>query len=191
MPQIRGHGVKFKAPAVLSQEHLPCWFLCPCHQVRPSLSCSHFFWPIQKGKEWTFTIAAAAELTEGGHCCSPAPTAGTAAGPSLSCGAGRALLPAMGTQGSPLGKTARGGSAADPSHSSDSRSILHPLDVVASQSPVSFQAVSKVTGLPQPTFPAAFPLLVSNFRPVTPFPAWILSQEKRNEIFFGFLSTCR
>lgn len=70
-------------------------------------------------------------------------------------------------------------------------SIQH-LSVVASQSPVSFQAVSKVTGLSQPTFPCCLCCRPLDTLPCvqcqteTPFPAWILSLEKRNEILFVF-----
>lgn len=103
-------------------------------------------------------------------------------------GAGRALL-----HGDPLhAGIAQGGSAALPSHSNDS--LEHSASLSGCQPkpsvlPSCIQGDRIVTAhLPLLQAPghAAFPLLVSSVRPVTAFPAWILSLEKRNEILFGF-----
>lgn len=160
------------------------FFLC---QLSPSLSCSQGgFWPIKK--EWTFTVQVQQSSVKGD-------TAAVLLPPSLPLwGAGRAQR--KGLHGDPLDKgIAQGGSLHFPVAPMTHWSIQH-LSVVASQSPVSFQAVSKVTGLSQPTFPCCLccspwtrclPFAVPSVTPVTPFPAWILSLEKRNEIFFLFL----
>lgn len=91
---------------------------------------------------------------------------------------------------------AQGGSAAAPSHSNDS--LEHSASSGCCCQPKPSVLPSCIQGdrivtahlplLPLLQAPghAAFPLLVPNFRPVIPFPAWILSLEKRNEIFFGF-----
>lgn len=76
-------------------------------------------------------------------------------------------------------------------------SIQHPLGCCCqpkpSVLPSCIQGDRIVTAhlLPLPLLQApghaVFPLLVSSFRPVTPFPAWILSLEEKNKILFVFL----
>lgn len=57
--------MKFKAPAVLSQQHLPVLLFLyvlpgqPLSELHPTCLLAH------KNKEWTFTIPIAAELTGG------------------------------------------------------------------------------------------------------------------------------
>lgn len=198
-PQIRGRGVEFKAPEVLPQEHHKMLFFLyllpgqPLSELQPTCLLAHN----KRSGHSQFQLQqssvkgdTAALLPQQGH-------------PWL-CGEQGGLCSSQGKglHGDPLDKgTAQGRSAADPSHSNDSlehsasSGMLLPAKAQC-PSKLCIQGDRIVTAhlplLPLLQAPghAAFPLLVPTFRPVTPFPAWILSLEKRNEILILFFNLC-
>lgn len=147
--------MKFKAPSALSQQHLPVLVFLSLFTASPSLSCIHrVFGPIKtRNEHLQFQLQQSSLKGD---------TAGRAAGtiPVL-VGSRKCSAPSSFSPGN-TGNVCLEILWIKALHKEDQLqipvmpvthwSIQHPLGCCC-QSPVSFQAVSKVTGLSQPTFP--------------------------------------
>lgn len=164
--------MKFEAAAVLSQEHLPVPAQPLC-ELQPGWLLAHEkgmdIWKCSRA-HWRVTLLLS---------CSPHPC-------SSSLGnTGKAA------RRSPDKGIAQGGSAAVPSHSNDSLEHSASLGCCQPKPSVLPSCIQgdRIVTAHLPLLPVLQPL--DSVRPGTPFPAWILSLEKRDEIFFLFLSMCR